>query len=438
MGRRAHETAIVCAMAGLFLMSTTSHTVADWRAEADARIETCRKSNYVVTLKDANGRPLRNAAVAVNQTRSAFHFGVCVSLGRSPEALYERRYREFVVEHFNTIVSENAMKWYTVEAHRDRVSFRDADAEMAFAVENNLAMRGHCLFWSKQKFVQPWLQTLTPSELRQQMDDHLAAIVPRYRGRLIAWDVNNEMLDGSFYRDKLGDDVRAWMFRRARELDPEVPLYVNEYGILGSPEKTARYIELIRSLQQQGAPVSGIGIQEHACQRFDVPNRGARLEGGPDRAEVTHAGLTPEAMMASLDELAKLKLPIHLTEISVNTRDTRWRADSLEILYRLGYSHPQVECILLWGFWAKRHWLGADSALVDANWELTEAGKRLRHLLLTEWRTRVEGTTDDRGRLKFRGFHGDYLVTVTGRDGVNRQELVKLDASTPRVTVGFR
>jgi endo-1,4-beta-xylanase len=410
---------------------TTPSAHADWRAEADARIEQVRKSDYVVTLKSANGQPLRRVAVSIHQTRSAFHFGTCVTFGRSADSPDERRYREFIAETFNTIVSENAMKWYAVEARRDQLHFEAADAQMEFAREHNLAVRGHCLFWSKPKFVQPWVQQLTSGNLR-------AEIVPRYRGQLIAWDVNNEMLDGSFYKDKLGKDIRAWMFKRAHELDPDVPLFVNEYGILGSPEKTARYIRLIRSLQAKGAPVGGIGIQEHACQRFIVPNRGATAADFQDRAEISHAGLTPEAMIATLDKLAKLGLPIHLTEISSNSHDPAWRAEALEMLFRLGYSHPQVECIMLWGFWAKRHWLGSNAALVDNRWELTAAGKQLRQLLLEEWRTHLETETDDEGRITFRGFHGDYLFVVTDSDGRQRQALGHLDRETRQAALVVR
>jgi GH35 family endo-1,4-beta-xylanase len=417
---------------------TASTAKVDWRADADARIGRIRKSDYVVTVTSGNGQPLRDTAVVIRQTRSAFHFGTCVTFGPVAGSPNEQRYREFIVEHFNTIVSENAMKWYAVEPRCNQVSFGRADADMAFAREYNLAMRGHCLFWSKQKFVQTWAQHLTAPSLRAAMEDRLTSIVPRYRDQLIAWDVNNEMLDGSFYKDRLGDDIRAWMFKRTHELDPDVPLFVNEYGILGSPEKTARYIRLIKSLQKQGAPIGGIGIQEHACQRFAVPDRGAAGGDFPDRSEVSHAALTPEAMLQSLDQLAKLKLPIHLTEISSNSKHADWRGESLEMLFRLGYSHPQVECILLWGFWARRHWLGPDAALVETNWELNPAGHRLRKLLLEEWRTNIAARTDGEGRIRFRGFHGDYLFAVTDANGKTRQGLICLNQTAPKTAVVVR
>jgi endo-1,4-beta-xylanase len=307
-------------------------------------------------------------------------------------------------------VDENYMKWYSIERERGRIDFARGDAHLRFAQQHGMAMRGHCLFWSKEKFVsrQPWLLELSADELRQAMDEHLREVVSRYRGRVIAWDVNNEMLDGSWYRDKLGDDIRPWMFSRARAFDPHVPLHVNEYGILGSEEKTGRYVELIRGLMQAGAPVTGIGIQEHACER--IVTRPSGDETNPERQ---HAyAVTPQHMWQTLDTLAAFKLPIHLTEISAKHADPHLRADAIEAILRVGFAHPSVEAILLWGFWERRHWLGKDAALLDADLNPLPAGERLSQLLNEEWRTRATLQADVTGAVTFRGYFGRYRITV--------------------------
>ncbi|MFP4106567.1 MAG: glycoside hydrolase, partial [Phycisphaerae bacterium] len=130
-------------------------------------------------------------------------------------------------------------------------------------------------------------------------------------------------------------------------------------------------------------------------------------------------------------------LPIHLTEISSRTADETQRADSLEMLFRVGYSHPKVDAILLWGFWAKRHWLGKNAALVDADWNYTEAGKRISNLLLKEWRTNTSKQTDADGKLAFRGFYGTYKVKLTDAEGNVRTGTVKLhpDSTSAAITL---
>ncbi len=403
----------------------------DWKTVANERIERIRKGDFLLTVTDAGGRPLAGVTVQLRQTRSDFHFGTCINGDPTSQAVDEVAYRKFILDHFNTLVCENHMKWYAVEKQRDQVTFDRADAYMQFAAEHNLAMRGHCLFWAKVKFVQKWVQALPDDELRAEMEAHLNAIVPRYRGRLIAWDVNNEMLDGHFYKDRLGEAIRPWMFKRAAALDPQTPLHVNDYAILGHGPRTKQFIGQIKDLQKAGAPIGGIGIQEHACERIILDPKEA--EDRPERKY--NVRVTPQEMYATLDELAELDLPIHLTEISAKHKDESARADALEALFRVGFSHPKVEAILIWGFWAKRHWLGADAALVKADWSLTESGKRLSDMLLKEWRTTAQVKSDATGRVAFRGFYGDYEVVVRDGGGAARKGEAKLTPEALTATV---
>ncbi len=428
---------------------------AAWQAEADRRIEQHRTGEFTLTIvpsrpaaageatsgasgasaepanpahPDCSGAPklpgipgapgipgIPGVRVGVRQVRSHFHFGTCINTDLSNNSVSERQYRQFIIDHFNTVVDENCMKWYSTERERGKRDFRRADAHLAFAREHGLAMRGHCLFWAKEKFVaaQPWLLELGAVELKQAMEDHLASIVPRYRGQLVAWDVNNEMLDGHWYRDRLGEGIRPWMFKRTAELDPDTPLFVNEYSILGNPARVEQYVALIEWLRHEGAPVGGIGIQEHSCERFVLdPEADVEHE---ERSGSVH--VTPQQVLASLDRLAELGLPIHLTEISARTPDVQARAAALDALVRIGYSHPAVEAVMLWGFWSKRHWLGPDAAVVVDDFAPNTAGERLRHLLLDAWRTCTEGQTDETGRFPFRGHHGTYAVEITTADG---------------------
>ena len=391
----------------------------DWKQKADDRIERHRKGDFVVRI----GAEPAGTAVSARLVRHHFRFGMCIGGDPASAGPDQQRYFRFIAENFNTLVCENDMKWYATERQRGQVNYDRADALMAFAEKHEMAMRGHCLFWSKPKFVQPWVQELDDAALRVHVESRLESVVKRYKGRLIAWDVNNEMLDGSFFKDRLGDDIRAWMFRRARELDPHVPLHVNEYGILGSDEKTGQYIDLIRSLQDRGA-VGGIGVQEHAAERF-VPVRGPATAEAFDERKGGDV-LVPDEVWGRLDRLAELRLPIHLTEISSKTPDPLRRADTLEMLFRVGFAHPSVEAILLWGFWEKRHWLGPEAALVDAQWNLLPAGQRVLDLMHREWTTHAQARTDARGTIRFRGFFGRYELELTRPDGTKRRAVVEL------------
>lgn len=406
-----------------------------WRTEADARIERLRKGDFAVEVRGRDGAPVQNARVAYRLQRHAFLFGTAIAYAPFADAgKAGRQYRQFILDHFSGLVCENEMKWYATEAERGREDYPPADALLAFAEQNGLAMRGHCIFWEKHEHVQPWLAALDRTELRAAMERRLA-IVRRYAGRLAAWDVNNEILDGSFYRERLGADANAWMFKEAAELDPGTPLFVNEYGILGEQEKVERYLALVRDLRASGAPVGGIGIQSHDCDRFTTDGE-ARLAPGERPSWLLSSSLTPAAFLATLDRLhAETGLPIHLTEISAKTPDAERRGKVLEMLFRLGFSHHAVQAILLWGFGALTHWMGPDAALMSADGALTAAGSRISHLLREEWTTRGNGVSAADGRFAFRGFYGSYTLRVAAPDGRETVREIPLTRSAPSATV---
>lgn len=395
---------------------------ADWWTEADQRIEAIRKGDFMLTVTDPDGRPLSGQPLTVRQTRSHFLFGCAFGGDPTSDAPDEQRYRAWFARHFNALVHENDLKWYTVERQRDTLNYARADAILDWARRHDMAVRGHCLVWDREKWVHDWVLKVAsdqgPDALRRELTDHITTTAGRYKGRLIAWDVANEILDGGWFERQLGPGTHAHMFRTAHAADPATPLFLNEYGILGNPEKTRRYLDLIRRLRARSAPVGGIGIQEHGAERIltDRARHKTRTAAAIDEVPLPHQ-ITPAAINATLTALHDATgLPIDLTEVSARTDDPQRRADGLEALYRVGFAHRAVRCIMLWGFWEKRHFLGPGAALVDADWQPTAAGKRLEQLLLHEWRTTATVTTDPRGRATFRGFYGDYQITdATGR-----------------------
>jgi GH35 family endo-1,4-beta-xylanase len=289
-------------------------------------------------------------------------------------------------------------------------------------------MRGHNILWAKKKYAMPWMQTLSDAGLRAAVDRRIEGIVGRYRGRVVSWDVDNEMLDGSYFRDRLGEQIVPYVFEETHRLDPKPLLFVNEYGIIGSAEKTERMIALIKKLQAEGAPVSGIGIQAHDTARFVAQ---AHDLGPMDRPEIAlNTPLTPEIFLHTMDRLYQATgLPIHITEISAKTPNAADRGEALATLFRLGFSHPGVQALVLWGFGAKTHWMGPQAALMDADNTVNAAGKRVGGLLSVEWTTRGTTTTDNSGAAAWRGFYGVYTVEVALPDGQTFTREVSLTAA---------
>jgi len=368
-----------------------------WRAEADVRIKETRQRPLQIHVVDSQGKPQEGVTVEVRQTRKAFPFGAAVG----PALMRNAQYRDFFKSHFNWAVFENESKWYYNGREPGREDYAAADAMVQWCRENSIPTRGHCIFWEPEKWQPRWLKQLDGDPLKAAVEYRMDSAVTHFRGVFVHWDVDNEMLHGSFFKDRLGADIHVWMYKRARELDPNAKLFVNEFNILSVDKdftqvQTDEYVADIRRLLEQGAPIDGVGIQGHIWSE-DI---------------LAH----PAVIKQRLDKVASLGLPIWISEFDTADPNEKVNADRLELVYRTAYSHPAVEGIMAWVFWAGNSWRGPNGGLAKRDWTLNEAGKRFE-ALMAEWSTNVSGSTDLAGIFAFRGFHGDYSVTRKNADG---------------------
>ena len=64
--------------------------------------------------------------------------------------------------------------------------------------------------------------------------------------------------------------------------------------------------------------------------------------------------------------LASAGLALWVTELDIDSTNMTLKAQGYEDVYRIYFSHPAVEGILMWGFWNKAHWR-PDTAIVEGN-----------------------------------------------------------------------
>jgi GH35 family endo-1,4-beta-xylanase len=340
-----------------------------------------RKRDVVVKLSGAAA----GASVRVVQLDSAFPIGSCIN----GTVIQDPAFVDFFTSHMDWAVFENELKWYWTEAERGQLNYADADRLLDFCDRAGKPVRGHCIFWAVDGEVQQWVKDIgrdDPDQLMAAVRDRLGGLLGRYAGRFPHYDVNNEMLHGRFFRDRLGDGVPALMFREAARLDPAAALFVNDYNVecggRGDPAATPeRYVDLVRALQRGGARVGGVGMQGH----------------------VTHP--VGEVICDALDTVyAATGLPVWFTEVDVCEPDDALRADDLEVVLREAFAHPAVQGVVLWGFMQGHMWR-QDAALVNADGTVNDAGQRLIDLR-SEWMSDARGRLDADGQFRFRGFHG--------------------------------
>jgi endo-1,4-beta-xylanase len=249
-------------------------------------------------------------------------------------------------EQFNQITAENDMKWQLIHPRegKDGYDFGPADAFVNFGLSNKMQVAGHTLVWHSQTpnwvfagtnpppasatNTAPAVNTNTPGtnqfgpgrfgqgfgrysgprasreELLQRMREHIHTVVGRYKGKIKTWDVVNEaiadsnttnVLRNSLWLEIIGPDFIAKAFQYAHEADPGAILRYNDYG-LENPAKRQKLISLIKSLQAEKVPVHAIGSQAHV-----------------------NVSTTFETMDQALTDLEILGLPIHITELDVNS-----------------------------------------------------------------------------------------------------------------------
>lgn len=189
----------------------------------------------------------------------------------------EADYRTVLNREFTGVTPENAMKWESVEPRQGVFDWSGADAIVANAVANHQLIRGHTLVWHNQ--LPAWLTggTFTDDQLRAILRDHIMTEVSRYRGRVHAWDVVNEALndDGTMrqtmWLNRLGPGYIADAFRWAHEADPQAKLYYNDFNLETIGPKSNAALAMVKSLRDQGVPISGVGFQGHLDIQFPFP-----------------------------------------------------------------------------------------------------------------------------------------------------------------------
>ncbi len=187
-------------------------------------------------------------------------------------------------KHFNSITSENDMKWSSVQPAEGTFVFTNADAQVAFARARNMAVRGHTLVWHSQN--PAWLfndasgapMTPTPENralLLQRLERHIRTVVTHFGEDVYAWDVVNEVIDPAqpdgFRRSPwftiVGPEYIERAFRLAREAAPHARLYINDFNTTQEPKRTF-LLDLVKDLQSRGVPIDGIGHQMHSNVEF--------------------------------------------------------------------------------------------------------------------------------------------------------------------------
>lgn len=377
---------------------------AAWRLEAEKRIEEIRKAPLTVTVVDGAGKPVGGATVEVHMKKHAFPFGSCYApkMILGGEGVSEKdaeTYRAKFAELFNYGTDEWEMKW---PQWGDAAVRRNAMACVDWMDAHGIQVRGHTMVWPGWKRLPESVKALAgkPEELSAAIHEHIENVGSTFKGRVVDWDVVNEPFVNNDLLKILGEDAMAQWFTWAREAaGPGVKLYLNETSVPTSPPGDERYAKLYAQAKMikektGGKAIDGVGFQSHFGMNVQPPVK----------------------LLGIYDDFAKLGLPVRITELDVDSNDEDLQAAYWRDFLTASFSHPNINGVMIWGFWEGAHWK-PNAAMFRKDWSERPIAGIWKELVFKKWWTDAGGQTDAAGQYQVRGFLGDYEVVVKGAGG---------------------
>lgn len=400
----------------------------------DARIDTYRKGNGVISVVNGVGQPVVGVDVTVEQLTHSFLFGSgifewyesYVAPGYPPlteaQQLWSDTWRALFLDVFNFAT----LPYYWVSGELENGSMLHAAnyEALAWCLANGVQAKGHPIFWNADE--PAWINNWSDLDaVKARVFGYLEKCIGNSPDMFL-WEVANEaaVWDTLGLRQAAPATTRMWMregqvplllelFAAARALiAPGQILSINDYHV--DDLYAALLLDLIEGAG--GAPFDVIGIQSH--MHDDI--------------------WSPQKLWQVCDRFASIHPRIHFTEVSIlsgykrnaeggriwatNPETTAsWpstplgeaqQAVEVEKFYKVLFSHPNVEGITWWNNCDGVSWLNAPRGFFAADLTPKPSWAVLKNLIKTTWWTSLSGVTNGAGQYSFRGFAGTYRITV--------------------------
>jgi endo-1,4-beta-xylanase len=237
--------------------------------------------------------------------KALFGVGAAVKVSQLKEADFSEALRK----NFNQLTAEYEMKmgqlWTSVSGY----NWANADYMVNYAEQNGMTVHGHTLLWY-QSFP-AWFKNAAYDSLNfeNNVKDYIQAVVSRYKGRILSWDVANEIFadNGSLRNDEIvyktfKDPVAFYgrCFQYARNADPDVKLFYNDYDLVLNSAKRNSVKAMVARFKTEGYPIDGLGEQCHTSVWTDK--------------NIRSSGFT---------DLAKTGLLMHISELDVRVNQNK-------------------------------------------------------------------------------------------------------------------
>ena len=405
-------------------------------------IETYRKTDAVITLKDRKGNPVKNATVTVKQKSHAFKYGANLFMldeleTKEKNDLYKKHMRSF--GNMATL----PFYWDATEPEQGKTRY-DKDSEklyrrppidlcVEFCQANGIEPREHALAY--ENFFPKWLYDASVEEIKTALEKRYAEISQRYADKIPTIEVTNEMEwakgKTAFYDEA---DYVLWCFRLAEKYFPNNQLVINEHTSSCWADRcraTDKYYAYIEANMLKGARIDAIGMQYHMFNKAE------------DEYKNTRYTYDPINLYKHMDLYSNFGKPLQVTEVTIPAysnapEDEALQAEIIENLYSIWFSHPNMEQIIYWNLpdgyahaakpgdmtKGENYYYGG---LFRFDMTPKPAYYTIKNLFEKKWHTEAEITSDSDGMASFKGFYGKYDVDleIDGKKTVKEINLSK-------------
>ena len=235
---------------------------------------------------------------------------------------------------WNQITCENESKWASVEGSRGNFNWSGADRAFNYAKQHDFTYKFHALVWGSQ--YPSWLDNLSAGERLSAMTNWFDHAKAQYE-ELPMIDVVNEAVGNHqagnpMIKETLGGGGKTgydWLikaFEMAYERWPNAILIYNDYNSI--QWDIDKYIDLVRTLRDAGAPIDAYGNQSHDVTNISENNLRNALKKQQDA----------------------LQMPMFVTELDIDiSNDAQQKAQYERVLPAM-WEAPYCAGVTLWGY----------------------------------------------------------------------------------------
>lgn len=225
--------------------------------------------------------------------------------------LRERAYSDILSTEFEYAIIDGEPNWkfedFTLRPTKDTFDFNHLDQVFDFADQYDMPVRVQHLLWGDDKWLPDWLKqgNFTKEELLAIIQNHIATVGARYKGKVREYTVVNEafsrkLLTGGnhdWWGEHIGEEYIDKAFIWAREADPNAVLILNDFGNETEGDISNLMYEYIKAAKARGVPIDGLGMQMH----IDATNTPSK-----------------EDVVKNMRRFHDLGVKIYITEFDVN------------------------------------------------------------------------------------------------------------------------